>query len=65
MTNTYNFSVIIYKFCYEQKFCQIVLYLNDKNVKISLYYTVLPFSLVICLQIKYNGKLLLNTIKIV
>ena len=54
------FSIIIDKLYHKKKQCLIILFKLNKNPKISLYCTMLSFSLAIYLSIKDNKKFLLN-----
>ena len=46
------FGVIVSKLYYRKKLCPVILLKINKSLKISFYYTILPFSLAICLWIK-------------
>lgn len=65
MTNIFIFGIIINKLGYKQKSSSIILFLINKNTKISFCYTVLPLSLIVYLWIKYSKKLLFNIKKVV
>ena len=52
--------IIIGKLCYKKKSCRIILLKIDKDSEIGFYYTILLFSLAICLQIKSGKEFLLN-----
>ena len=52
IVNVYIFSIIISKIKYLKEISLIILYKINKNLKISFYYTILPFYLLICLRIK-------------
>ena len=64
VASTGIFGIIIGKFCYKKKLYLIILLKVDKNLKISFYYTILPFNLVVYLRIKSGKKSLLNIKKI-
>lgn len=61
MASIYIFYIIIYKFRYKQIFYLIILLLIDKSPKLDLYCIVLFFDLAICLKIKGDRELLLDT----
>ena len=49
-------SIIVNKLRYKKKSCLIILLKVDKNLEVSFYYTILPFSLVVCLQVEGGGE---------
>ena len=54
------FGVVVYKFYFEKKPCPIILLKVDKSLKIGFYYTILPLSLAVCLQVKSAEEFLLD-----
>ena len=60
MVDTSIFSIIVGKLCYGKKPCPIILLKVDKSLEINFYYTILPFSLIICLWVEGGRKSLLN-----
>ena len=48
------FGIIVSKLYYKKKLYLIILFKVDKDLKISFYYTILLFSLIIYLKIKNN-----------
>ena len=54
MINIYIFSIVINKFCYKKKSYPVILFKVYKNLKISFYYAILFFCLIIYLKIKSN-----------
>ena len=54
------FGIIISKFRHKKKPCLVILFEIDKSSKISFYYTILLFNLIVCLWIKGGGKSLLD-----
>ena len=58
-------SIIISKFYYKNKLCPIILFKVNKSPKIGFYYTILSFSLTVCLWIKDSKKFLPNIQKII
>ena len=54
------FDIIIGKLCYKKKLYSIILLKVDKDSEISFHYTILLFSLAICLQVKGNRESLLD-----
>ena len=61
MADASIFCIIIGKLCYKKKPCSIIFLKVDKDLKINFHYTILLFSLAICLQIKDGREFLLNT----
>ena len=58
-------GVIVGKLHYEKKLCLIILLKVDKNSKVNFYYTILPLSLAIYLQVEDGRKSLLDIKEIV
>lgn len=65
MTNAYILGIDIYKFCYWQELCLIILLKIDKNIKINIYCIILTLYLSINLKAKRGKKLILDAKKIV
>ena len=60
IANASIFGIIVNKFCHRKKLYPIILLKVDKNSEINFHHTDPPFSLAVRLQIKGNGKFLLN-----
>ena len=43
------FGIIISKLCYRKKLYLVILFEINKDSKVSFYYTILSFDLIICL----------------
>ena len=52
VANASIFNINIGKFRHKKKLYLVILFKIDKNLKINFYYTILLFSLTICLYIK-------------
>lgn len=65
MAGIHIFSIFIYKFCYKQKLYPVILLLIDKKPRIRFYRAILPFDLVVQLQIKCSRKFFFNAKKVV
>lgn len=57
MAGTCVFRIIIPKLGYRQEFYLIILFIIDKNLKVSLHNAILPLYLAVFLKIKNNGEL--------
>ena len=53
-------GVIIGKLCHGKKPCPIILLKIDNSLEVGFYYTILLFSLVVCLQVEGGKKSLLD-----
>lgn len=53
-------GILLYKFRNGQEPCRVNLPPIDKIIQISFHFTILLLGLAVCLQIKCDGKLLLN-----
>ena len=60
VANASIFGIVISKLHYRKKLCLVILFKVKKNLKVDFYYTILPLSLTVCLQIESNGKFLLD-----
>lgn len=60
-----NFSIIIYKFCYNKKSSLVILLLFDKCLEVGFYSAILTLNLAICLKIVNSKKFLLNAEEVV
>lgn len=58
------FLVVISKFHYGQELCPVIQLRIHKNTKIYFYYTILSFSLPICLRMKCGRKLSFDVKKV-
>lgn len=58
------FSIVVYKYCYQEEPCTIVLFPTNERLKISLHCAVLLLGLAVCLQIKIHRKLPLDAKKL-
>lgn len=61
IANNHIFSIIKYEFYHGQELCLVILVLINKNLEINFDYNILPFGLSICLRIKDDKKLPLDT----
>ena len=59
------FGIVINKLRYEKKLYSIILLKVNKSSKVDFYCTILPLSLVVCLQIKRNRESPLDVKEIV
>ena len=64
MTGISIFHIIVSKFSHRKEPNPIILFIINKNLEISLYYTVLPLGLAINLGMESSRKLLLNFKKV-
>lgn len=65
MSSISIFNIVVYKFPYGQKPCQVVLVLIEKSMQICLNYAILLLGLAVCLQLKCSTKFLLYMKKVV
>lgn len=64
VASTCIFCIILYKLRHEEKLCQVILLLINKNLAIYFNYLILFLSLVICQKIKGNKEFLVDVKKI-
>ena len=58
------FCNTISKFRYKQELCPVVLFVMNKNSKVSLYYTILLLNLAIDLRVKGSREPLFNAYEV-
>ena len=58
-------GIVIDKLCHRKKLCPIILFKVDKDSEINFYYTILPLSLAVCLQVEGGRKFLLDVKEII
>ena len=52
VANASIFGIVVGKFCYGKKPCPIILLKVDKGSEVGFHYTILPFSLAVCLRME-------------
>ena len=55
------FGVVVQKLGHRQESCPVILFEVDKDSKVCLHRAVLLFRLPVCLRVKRDGELSLNT----
>ena len=65
MANASILCIVISKLRYEKKLYSIILLEINKSLEVGFYYTILPLSLTIYLQIKSSKEFLLNVKEII
>ena len=53
-------GIIVSELRYKKKLCLIILLKVDQGLKLGFYYSILPFGLPVCLEIKSGEESLLH-----